>query len=64
MEHLRRAGQEILAAARMDPAVAEGAGEIIGLLTSLTQRAMAAGGPPEGGGAMPATPSMPPPPMA
>ena len=40
MEHLRMAGQNILAAAKQNPAVAEGAGEVISLLTKLTQAAM------------------------
>jgi hypothetical protein len=62
MEHLRIAGQHILAAAKMNPAVAEGAGDLVSQLTQLTQAAMQQG---EGMGepGMPPQPPMPERPM-
>lgn len=61
MEHLRQAGQHILEAARQSPAVAQSAGEIVGLITKVTEAAMA---PAEGaeGSPMPSQPPMPGPP--
>jgi hypothetical protein len=54
-EHLKIAGQHILQAAKANPAVADGAGEVIGLLTKLTEASMA-GESPTGGPAMPPGP--------